>query len=890
MLTDPALAGGRRLAAAVKVAALLLPFLLFAWMAPFATRLSLGNDYQRFAIDQQLELMFSLEHGTFPLYVPGFAGGQSFTAMPQAEVLHPHAHAARLMPGYWQGQALAWNTLLRLVELGLAHLALVGLLLALGVRSLPAFAFSAATVYQLRMLDLFRYSAGLESWTGQLFLCAAIGHLWLSPRRRLSLAMVVGATYWLTCGGKTQFVLYALVSGALFAALFPFVAGSLAPPRRPVERREVARFWLLTAAAVGMGVLLSAAFLLPFALDFLPSNSERLEAGYAWVTETEDTVAGTLASFVLPLRSEVHGAFGGSSLLLVAALTPLLALGGLRPPRWVWLTAALVGLVLLYMLGSQTPFHRLVWEATPFGSALRYPGRLSQLLPTLLLLLLLWAAEAGGGDRRWRVGGIEVGAAGALAAAAALLTLIAVGFAGRAAIAIEPLRLTPRLVNPPPEWLESAALGAGLAALGALVLVGRVSRWRPWTELLLVAATLLQVGLTLRYGTWVTEATDKPTLAAMAEQKRGRLAYVADTPGYGLAPREVLRQAEESFLEPFLAVLYHRARAVQDLDQAYRVMARDRRPDEVVLEAAELPPPAGPASAPVPDRVELTWASFNRLVFAVSSSRPGYLGLAYPRSGGRWRATLDGRQVPLLPANGAAQALAVPAGTSRVEVRYHSRAATTGMVVSCATLALLGVLLAAGCRRLPDRLLVGVPWVALAAGLLWLWLASLNGGTSLGTRYRWEPVAPARLANLAYGRPTRAATSLFAPLYRYVRPPSAAVDGDRSPATGYVSRQVETPWWEVDLVTPQTIGSVLLYEEGADRERNLRPLLVALSADGEVWRTLEGREPRSPLRLVVEPPATARFVRVEASGVCRLSLDEVELYPPAVDSPTGEGR
>ena len=133
-----------------------IPFLMFHWMLPFVSELTLGNDYVLFPIDQQLELLFSLKTGSFPLYVPGFAGGQTASALTLGQLFHPISHFSSLLPGYWGGKALEWNTLFRLLSLGLAHLMLFHLLKKFKINFIWAFVFSFITVYNLKMLDLFR--------------------------------------------------------------------------------------------------------------------------------------------------------------------------------------------------------------------------------------------------------------------------------------------------------------------------------------------------------------------------------------------------------------------------------------------------------------------------------------------------------------------------------------------------------------------------------------------------------------------------------------------------------------------------------------------------------------------------------------------------------------
>ena len=89
---------------------LAVPFGMFAWLLPFVSNLGLGNDYPIFRPGQQLELMWSVWKGTFPLYMPGFADGHSTAAMTLGQLYHPLSWISSLMPGYGNGLALEWNT------------------------------------------------------------------------------------------------------------------------------------------------------------------------------------------------------------------------------------------------------------------------------------------------------------------------------------------------------------------------------------------------------------------------------------------------------------------------------------------------------------------------------------------------------------------------------------------------------------------------------------------------------------------------------------------------------------------------------------------------------------------------------------------------------------
>ena len=107
---------------------------------------------------------------------------------------------------------------------------------------------------------------------------------------------------------------------------------------------------------------------------------------------------------------------------------------------------------------------------------------------------------------------------------------------------------------------------------------------------------------------------------------------------------------------------------------------------EVILARAPGPPgPCGPAG-----EARITRDGSDRVRLEVEASRPAFAVLADTWDPG-WRATLDGRAVELLRANVTFRAVAVPAGRHVVEMTYRPRAASAGLAVSIAGLALAGL-------------------------------------------------------------------------------------------------------------------------------------------------------------------------------------------------------
>ena len=868
----------------------ILPFLMFLWMIPFISDRTLGNDYPRFSINHQMELMFSLKTGSFPLYVPGFAGGQTASALTLGQIYHPISHIAALMPGYWNGKALEWNTLLRLLSLACAHLTLFIFLRKLRLGSLMAFVLTTVTVYNLRMLDLFRYGASLEAWTGHLFLCGAIGFYCLKSSKWQGPLFIIGATYYLICSGHPQMMYYGLLGAGLFALVIPYFLPVILPDRH-VSARTALKFWLGVGFCLGMGILLSSAYILPFHADFVASNADRVGRGYhTWADLFRDTFAGTLNNFFYPLRSDVNGAYGGSSLFLVAALIPVLLMFRVKIPGAVWAAFGLTLMVFLHIQGSRTLIHFFAWKYLPFASSFRCPGRISLIMPILIMLILIWImrAESFSVKVSWPVTReIQVTPRAILALTALIM------MAGYVCIpdsfTWDVARFSATSVRKIPHGIEQAVLLAGATALTALAIHGFLCRKRFAAELLLCVATCAQILCLLYYGTWTETRKDTASFARMFSEKQVKLKYWADLPGYGMCSTVVTHQAERSCPEPFLGKVYRKYLIAENNEDAYSLMEQGRAPDQVVVEQyvpeSEILNPLSLTLNPVKvdglrDRADLIYSSFNRLDFEVNASVPGFFGLAYPYSG-HWKAFVNGHGVHVYRANGSAHAVRIPAGVSHLEFRYQSSATLWGMILSFATLALIGSVVCL-CNLKKS---LGLPATAMililcACGFA-LWHRSLYAGTSLGTEYSWKSDLHEHLPNLAYNKRTRMSSRFYGASYPYLFSSGQAVDGDRTSESASVTLMQNNPWWAVDLYRLELISSVTVYESRHGPDLNLRPLKVMLSDDGKAWRlggVMSDSKNGLPLRLMLKEPQRARYVTIKASGMCRLAIDEVEIF------------
>lgn len=133
-------------------------------------------------------------------------------------------------------------------------------------------------------------------------------------------------------------------------------------------------------------------------------------------------------------------------------------------------------------------------------------------------------------------------------------------------------------------------------------------------------------------------------------------------------------------------------------DAVRRMLAPTLPPPEIAIVecGAPLPPsPEGPlgrlqASPGQPEHLSVEVEALAPAVVVVNDAfQPG------------WRATVDGVEAPILPANVAVRAVAVPAGHHRVELHYRTPGLNAGLLVGAA--AWLGLLAACVGRRLQER-------------------------------------------------------------------------------------------------------------------------------------------------------------------------------------------
>lgn len=816
-----------------------------------------------------MELLFSIKNGSFPLYSPGYAMGQSSIALTWSQIFHPIAFLAYIMPGYWSGKALHWHTFYKILSLGLTQLALFVVLRALRLNTILSFLLSFITVYNLRMLDLIRFGPSLEAFTAHLLLCAAASWLFLYPSRILGFFGIIASTYLVVVSGHPQMMYYGLLGSVLFILIAPYILGEILGDRQ-ADLKSVSVFWGKAALCIALGIALSSLYVVPFYFDFYASNTVRVGASYEWSIGTQ-SFFGVLSNFFVPYLSDVHGAFGGSSIIILTFLFPVLRLFKVKIPTAVWATWGIVLIILLFMLGPRTPVHRFAWEYLPFMSAFRNQGRISLIMPIFLMVILAWTGKNALHAIKIRLWDLELSPYSVLAFIGALLIplYVLVFFAAKPALGFLP----PIKINDIPTWILFIILLSGIASLISLCVYGVSIRASRAVGILLCILTVIQVTVLLRFGTFIVPVKDRLTLEEIESQKRESLDYrYHDLPG--MQASVVMEQIENSFIDPYLGRIFTQVESVQNSQEAYNIMRQSLLPQQIFIEgfdpikAAEL---TRYAQSMTKGSVEVIYSSFNRLTFRVSSEAPAVFGFSYPNTG-HWNASVNGKRVPVYKANGAAHAVEIPAGESTVDFRYWSSAYFWGMLISSVSFLAIGAFfcfrILGGAARIAAIFII----ILIGAGGFIAWYNSLYTGNNLETRYTWTYSPPGDSPNIAYGKKT---TGYELPSTSYLnRHRSTAVDGNTSPGSGFsLSRPDEK--LIVDLSRIEEIKQIVLYGW-----TDSLPVL-STSEDGKNWyvhspdmyTVSEGRA----FRLRFGSPRAARYVRVQASATA-LNINEVEVY------------
>lgn len=872
---------------AVYLFILVLPAVVLFWLVPFASDTTIGNDYGIFPIQQQMELNYAQEKGTFPLYAPGFAQGRSQAALTMGQLFHPISHLARHTPGYWDGHALSINTLYKLIGLGLVHLILFVFLRRLSLGIGPSLFLSVITVYNLRMLDLFRYGASLENYTGYLLLCASVGFLFMEKNKIAAAVAVVISAFLLICGGHPQMMYLGLLGAGLFTMVLPFCAAAVRPDLTvQLQWKSLFRFWGTVGAALLLGMLLSSPYVLSFYVEFVADNALRVGREYQWSLAYQDTIGGALNSIFLPIHADVHGAFGSSPIIALAPLLLLSMAAGIRVPLGVAATSILCILIFLCSAGDATPIHYLFWKFVPLAQTFRVPGRITMLLPALLMLALAWLFAPVEKDNLFKkftppFNRLLLPAIGAIG-------LYLFYHSSLLAELPEPSRYTPSTIigekmrdaallqelqtvaMPRAYWLGLVTLI--LSALYAVHLKWKSPIWKGLLATLMVAAVLTQVTTQLRYGTWQTEAQPRKTLEEMDVEKEKQLSFVG-SPGFGMESPQVTEQMAKSILPTETSRFYRNVTTASNRENAYAKMQLHRNSKTAVVEVTNRKSIENGDEGT--DRVELLFSSFNHVTFAVSAAANGVLTFNQPFDG-RWRALVDDAEKKVYAANGIENAVFLSKGDHQVTFWYRSASVWVGALI--AMLTALGIVAALFFIFLKGKKrFVAMGGAAIFfVGLFICWDASLYNGQNLNTQYSWNSNQQPNPKNLAFAKPTTM-SSIRSNQMPYFYYSGFAVDGDHQGRGFATNPRAARPWWQVDLGTTKKIGKIKIHTPALLRRHLPLTVWVRTNASFHKAHTITRLAPGTVMEIDLNG-TPARVIRLQSASRGAFSLKEVEIF------------
>jgi hypothetical protein len=701
---------------------LFLPFVMFSWFLPFVSRQTIGNDYSIFALLAQLDMMWSVWKGTFPLYMPGFAGGHSTAAMTLGQLYHPISWVSSLMPGYSNGLALEWNTFFRLLSLGLVHLLLFHTCRRLAMGRLAAFLCTFPVVYNLRTLDSFRYAAALEAYSGMLLVVATGALVFLDERSKGRVVLLAIATYLTVVSGHPQWAFLGMTGAILFLGLFPWLARTIHPGLPSPGTERYARYYRRIGIGLGSGTLLAAPYGLTFFFEFFRTNQARAgNTDYAWTLGYADSLRGELANFLLPLHADVHGAFGGSGLFLVAAMLPLASLVK-RPPIALLVGYAVGLLAFLFSVGSELPVHKYFTQHVPLFESFRTPGRILIWIPILVLPILAWLLQP---SNRRALGVAGIGA---------FLVFLMARF-GVIEVLPHSESLSPRQIlgSAIPPFYDSLVLHLSGATILFLMLAVVLRVRRCYCLGASLACALASTWLCLSVGTWKQDKSPTYSFDRMVEDRTNSpVAHAAGGEGFGLEMRSVAEYGKRGLKpERALGVIVHGvAPSASDVEVLQRLGSGAESPPAFIDGPLE---PRSEKAASDYDTVSLVYNTSNRFRFNVVAARDGYFVLGLPLLPG-FVCRIDRSFAKVVRADALYPSVFVPHGFHVVDFYFVSWPFVVGVGIAFGALWVLTYWVA-GRRR---RLWVTRGMLIACLPLAVLLLLFLYAGPPFNTNYFWQ--------------------------------------------------------------------------------------------------------------------------------------------------------
>lgn len=441
-------------------------------------------------------------HG-FPQWNPYLFGGLPYIAAMHGDIFYPTFLLRMIMP---TDQAMTWGFV---IHLFLAGIFTYGFLRAWGL------SFAASLFGGLAYM-LGGNVAGLASpgHDGKLFVSALFPlGLWMLVRGIRDGRPWAWGMFALTVGlavisPHPQLLQYMLLASGSFALFLAFAHLENGPP---LDRSVAARRLGLALAAVAVGLLIGAVQYLPVR-EYVAWSPRAGGRGYEYATSYslpfEEIINTYLPQFSGILDHywgrngiHLHSEYLGVVVLMLASAS--IGFDGRRAFRRFWLGTCAIA--LLWALGSNTPFYRLVYALVPGSKFFRAPSTMLYLVSFTVAVLSALGLERALSQRlsRGLLGGWIIGAAAiAIVASAGGFAPIAEAVAAALSSAAYPPEVAARVTEGFAANATALTLGAWrcvlVVALGVGVLLlsarqGLPRRVVAWSLTVLSALDLLSV-------------------------------------------------------------------------------------------------------------------------------------------------------------------------------------------------------------------------------------------------------------------------------------------------------------------------------------------------------------------------------------------------------------
>ena len=358
---------------------LILPHLVYAFLWWGESPQTLGNDYTSHQPGQQLLFMQSIRDGYFPLWAPAESGGMPFAGYLFTGAYSPITWLLLGCDAFFEGHQLTILTHLRLLALSMSGFFTYLILRRFDLATLPAVVGASVFIFNLRMLDAFRFAMALDTvvWLPVVVYC--IERLLAKPRVASALAVTL-SQYMMLVAGQTQQACYCIS----FTILYFAVRLAIDVPAEQSGRRLkwLAQRFTFFGGSQLLSLGLWSVMLIPFIQDVLPLWTWHSAQTAGFADTNHLTWSGLLYNLVYPWMADVNAAFGGALTTWILVLLSAVCLRlywkqmPTRQRRLAAFFLAVFVCTVLYSLGPLTPFAALINRLVPPYQWFRHPGRI----------------------------------------------------------------------------------------------------------------------------------------------------------------------------------------------------------------------------------------------------------------------------------------------------------------------------------------------------------------------------------------------------------------------------------------------------------------------------------------------------------------------------------